>query len=76
MFSPGFYEGMQEYFTHEYYFPKNSTNCGVDLRNNTRVVWNNTEYSPNLFAKVASDVVHKHDINKVGIHQHITNLYM
>ena len=40
--------------------------CGVDLRHNENVVWNNTEYSTTLFTKKAIDIVKNHDKHKVS----------
>ena len=66
----GYYASREDYFTHERCgaFPgwKEGENwCGVDLHENGKVVYNNTEYSTHLFTKRAQKIVQDHNPDQV-----------
>ena len=66
----GYLAGREDYYNHTLcgsmpgWKPPEST-CGVDLHQNTQVVWNNTEYSSMLYARKAREIVDNHDPKKV-----------
>ncbi|ELU04236.1 hypothetical protein CAPTEDRAFT_53259, partial [Capitella teleta] len=64
----GYLTGSEDYFTHRRCgaLPgANKTVCGIDLRNDFEVDWNQTgKYSTQLFAEKAEDVVRKHAVHQ------------
>ena len=79
----GYLTGSEGYYTHVCcgvgpgFYPPDKA-CGLDLRDNDNVVWNNTEYSTMLFTKKAIDIVKNHDQSKVSegqTDQSVTGIY-
>ena len=54
--------GAEGYYTHSRCVHQK---CGVDLRDNEKVVRGNTEYSAHLFSQRVEHVLTRHDTTKV-----------
>ena len=58
----GYLGGAEDYWNHTYL-------GGVDLRDNTQVVWNESgTYSTHLFTQKAIEIVEAHDKDQVGVY--------